>query len=107
VGSLQCSPDPLAGFKEDVSRQEGNGGEGRERLGGGREEGKGAPLGSLQRSPDALAGFKRAASRQEGNGAEGKTRRREGRGEGRGMRGNAEGREKGEVRGNSALVVGG
>jgi len=40
-GSLQRSLDPLAGFKGAASRQEGNGGEGREGLG----EGKGGKRG--------------------------------------------------------------
>jgi len=39
-GPYSAPPDSLAGFNGDVSRQEGNGGEGREGLGGG-EEGKG------------------------------------------------------------------
>ena len=39
-------PDPLAGFKGAASRQDGNGGDGRERLGEG-EEGKGGERGKL------------------------------------------------------------
>jgi len=34
LGELTALPRPLAGFKEAASRQEGNGGEGREGLGG-------------------------------------------------------------------------
>jgi len=37
LGSLQHSPDHLAGFKGAASRQEGNAGEGREGLGEGEE----------------------------------------------------------------------
>jgi len=38
---LRHSSRPIAGFKEAASRQEGNRGEGRERLGEGRGEGRG------------------------------------------------------------------
>ena len=58
--------------------------------------------GSLQRSTDPLAGCKGAASRQEGNGGGGKDYEE---GEGRG-KGEWEREGKGEVGGNSALVVG-
>jgi len=40
-GNLQCSPDPLAGFKRAASQEEGNGGEGRGGLGERKRESEG------------------------------------------------------------------
>jgi len=40
-GAYSAPPYPLAGFKGAASRQEGKGGEGRERLGGERKRGRG------------------------------------------------------------------
>ena len=44
-GAYSALPDPLAGFKGAASRQEGNRGKGRERLGGGRKRGRGMEKG--------------------------------------------------------------
>jgi len=46
VGAYSAPPDPLAGLKGAASRQEGNGEDGREGLGGWREEEKGEGRGN-------------------------------------------------------------